>query len=235
MINTIDIKTKLKVLIAYDIGEVLDLLLKCLRQQNEKINEAILLLSRYQDLNRELATEQVNWEASKAERNRLRLAILEFIDATDQLELDLHQAGQVLITENRFQEVIEKRTEKIIFRGMLDNEDQEILIEQLVFRWDDYFQVAESNHLYRKWQWAAAVDLLADKFQRPPIRWSGLSDEQFLQKLYQQSRELRQLPEVAHYSWEEQLPSTPAEAISQQKLVLAYVHETIEKLLAQED
>lgn len=224
------IKTQLKLLTAYNVGEVLDVILHSLAEPGQKVNEVILLLSRYRDLNRDAGVGRIDRDETTTEMKRIRWSIMAFLDDASAQELHFERAAQLLQTDNRLQHIVEPRSEKITFRGMLGTEE-EIIIETLAFKWQEHFLPQGSQQLHHTEQLIAALQLLQGKYLEPTTDWANLEGEALLGSLYQAARELREIPKVKTYAWEHVLTPPPQRFSDDSMSVVGYVHETIEVLM----
>ena len=130
--NNLNIKDKLKLLLAYNVGEVLDLILTYLGERTPLVNEVIMMIARYNDLNRDAERRRLDREGVAIEMNKLRLSVIELIDLAGPDELLLEPVAHALLNEGRFREIIEKKITRETFRGLFD--ETEIVIESLEFQ-----------------------------------------------------------------------------------------------------
>jgi hypothetical protein len=129
--NNLNIKGKLKLLIAYNVGEVLGLVLNHLGERTPLVNEVIMMIARYNDLNRDAEHRRLDREGVAVEMNKIRLSIIELIDLAGPDELPLEPVAHALLNEDRFRGIIEKKETRETFRGLFD--ETEIVIESLEF------------------------------------------------------------------------------------------------------
>lgn len=177
----IDIKHKLKLLIAYNIGEVLNIILSNINTEGKVTNDVILLFARYNDLNRDVNLKKIEREETLIEVNKLRLAILDFLDDLDSSDIQLENIGKILLEEGKFKEVIEMKIEKIQFIGMF--ESGTFKIEKLVFKWRDFF-LSKNGVIKNIEHLEAAMNLIEVKKNLPITQFEKNEDKLVMYKIF---------------------------------------------------
>ena len=224
-----NVKNKLKLLVAYNVGEVLTLLLSALRNANKQVNEAIIHLSRYNDLNRDARLERMQRNEVAAEMNRLRLAIMGFIDDAEPADLDLAYISEALIGQERFNEIIEKKVIDLDFRGIFENET--LQSEYLDFNWKKFFSTNAAGELFHLDDLISAIHLLQAKFELPLWQFTGEQSPDLWGGLLPVVEQLRELPVNEREQWEVSVQEARAALPKDAEPLLACLHETIEVLL----
>ena len=216
--NHFTINTKLKLLVAYNIGEVLHLILTAILQETEKIKEVILLIARYNDLNRDAKMERLEREEISIEMNKIRLSIMDFLEEATPEELDYENIEKALIQEDQFNKIIKEKITHLDFRGMFNSKPIES--KTLDFDWKTYFLPSDTESIVHFPALTTAFHLLETKFDLPLTDFSSSS-------LVAAAIRLRQTTKGAAIQWEfEGLQDS-----SNQETILAFAHETVEKLI----
>ncbi|PHN01979.1 hypothetical protein [Flavilitoribacter nigricans] len=225
----LNIKSKLKLLIAYHVGEVLDLLLASYSGTPDFTNELILLIARYNDLQRDAQQKRIDRQNVLVEMNHLRLSIMEFIDQAGPQELNLERIRTQLLEEENFQRILELKITKDSFIGM--RREEEIVRESLEFKWASFFAIGSDGTVHHRESLLSAIHLLQLRYQLTARTQRELSGAAFFNYLLTASRQLRELSGIADVNWiysesylQQQLPIS-------REMVLAFTHETVEKLL----
>jgi len=224
-----NIKTKLKLLVAYNIGEVIDLIMISLGQTTSKVNEVILHLARYNDINRNARVGRYSEEEILVEMNRLRLAIMDFIDSSKPEELNLNLVANSLLDENKFNDIIEKKVSTIEFHGML--EDEIIKSETLEFNWRKYFISDKGQTGTNIDHLISAIHFLQTKYGIKVSEFENLQSQKLIEELLFSTETLRSSPRTKDISWDVSVKQAKASYPNDMETFFLCLHETIEMLV----
>ncbi|MEM6767091.1 MAG: hypothetical protein AAF824_07235 [Bacteroidota bacterium] len=223
-----NVKVKLKLLLAYDIGEVINLLMQCLGERTSMVNTVILQLARYNDINRDATSGILKYEEVITEMNRLRLSIMKFIDGASPNELDFETIMNTLLQDDRFNTVISQKVKRIEFRGFL--EDGVVEFKYLDFNWESYFLDDQTSSLLHIKKLLSALHIIQTKYGKQITFFSSKSEQQLLRAICIEIENIsRELGEAFTSEFKVVPPQlNTAEA----KSILGYIHLSIKNLLA---
>lgn len=220
----VELKNKLKLLIAYNVGEVFGLLFNVLHADSALGNQLVMLISRYNDINRDARFDRLSREETSIEMNKLRFSILSTIDEMDWKEIDYQKLSVLLIDENKFNQIIEKRVENYHFRGFFD--DTTIPVEYLYFNWEYLFLTENKEEIKNFDGLIDAVRLVQLKLNLPLLPYDVQNEQNYPVRLPEAIKEIRTHPSLHQVNWSNPVETVGDRQFSHQQTIAAF-HETL--------
>lgn len=223
--NYLALNNKIKLLVAYNIGEVLDLLLNSIVPESEKVNEVILLIGRYNDINRDARLKRMVRNEISIEINKIRLSLLNFLTEATPEFFDYKKIEQALIHDDRFNKIIKRKIVDWDFRGATDS--KQITTKTLVFDWENYFLNSTATELINVQNLIDTIHLFEAKFHLSLSKLEGLKPHKFSIALAKSVSQLRSQLSNKRIKWKVEYSSSP----NNLRELIAYLNETIEIII----
>ncbi|MEM6801174.1 MAG: hypothetical protein AAF696_07200 [Bacteroidota bacterium] len=224
-----DIKNKLKLLVAYNIDGALELIRENLSQDNENINIVISLIARLQELNRVSMIGAISYDQKNIERGQIVIAILRFIDAATEADLNFKNILETLQNNPIYHSVLEKKIAYYTIKGL--REDKKIGVESLNFKWDSYFLSNHKDSLLHKEQLFSAMELILNKYEQPISNWQEIAKSEDYHAVSDVIKNLQVFVGEDNKISPQELEELTSNQSQDKKPLLSAIHRTVASLL----
>ena len=174
------IKNNLKLLVAYNIGDVITILRRSIVGETDIINEILLIFARYNDLNRDARLNKLNRDNVIAEISKIRFALMQLIDKTTESDISFDAVLRILFEEEMYQNILERKIEEIHFIGMLRS--RRMKYETIIFNWRNYF-ISNDGYLKNINKLQAAINIIEMRYDTPLSNFENDNHETIIDKL----------------------------------------------------
>ena len=192
--STFNIKSNLKLLVAYNVGEVLDIVFSSIQESDDITSQLITLKARYLDLYGRIERKSITEDEIAQEMNLIRFQLLELIDETKPGDINFDQVATQIYDQGKFDQIIGQRKVRRTSYGML--ESKTIEFEVNVIDWKKFFFTKE-GHLKSTTNLEQAINLVESWYKIPLSKINGENDDDsaltlsnFINKIQQMTPDL---------------------------------------------